>query len=720
MDQTYEAISAFLKSKPSHIFSEIISGVIHSSSSGHPVLIIDTESNLKIWTEAVKACFPEKVLDSRIFEELYLDKNGNKLLIIQPLVQDREELYANVFARTFDFKKNEFSSLGISFKYARLVEYGLLGSDDLLNSLRDLLSKFNYTCLDEDIDGFCELFLIISDENKENDVYTICKALDFINRYGSSDVIREIYESFYPYIQGIIQSPDKDHIKDAAVFAAKAFLSMDSNETVESACAMLCDCLDRLFLWDTGCTCGEAYELITNIMTSRKDIFYSFIINSGRLKTIDSIIKKSPDMDMAAFYMRIAAEALQILGISWQDAESLPYFSPFINSCSNIISRSTDGIAFVVKNLEGDIDAGMTIALLNKIDSKESMDKFVDIYVHKMDRLPSEEQESAREKLCSMGADRLIYEEFLVRLNAADNKEEIFDNWTNGILLKSEEFAQRYFSLVIMAYLKHFKSSEKLFEQCEKILKMLQGKEQYLDLVACQMLVNGMENGLSLDSAMSGKQQLIEYVGRLKKEFGIKTVPDMLFFAEFGMWLEAEGGGGYSLGTILEGMPSIMFLRGYRLRHFQDWCIPMLIPLVKTPEDHRRLVYAFRAGDDIHGFYQRYVKFLCNFLEQDKLNGYNVFLQFVVYFFYYLKGEYRQSDGKSSIHSAGEILREAIYSQPPIFRKRLDMDVRRELRSRRLKTPALWVEIIKQRPLVPRKGLKERIVDLLVKIIRKK
>jgi hypothetical protein len=146
----------------------------------------------------------------------------------------------------------------------------------------------------------------------------------------------------------------------------------------------------------------------------------------------------------------------------------------------------------------------------------------------------------------------------------------------------------------------------------------------------------------------------------------------------------------------------------------------MLIPLVKTPEDHRSLVYAFRAGDNIHEFYQRYIKFVCDFLEIDKLNGYNMFLQLVVYFFYYLKGEYKLSDEKCSIQSAGEILREAIYSQPAIFRKRIDMDVRRELRARRLKVPALWVEIIKQRPLVPKKRFMDRLKGILAKIHRKK
>lgn len=721
MNQAYDDISVFLKNKqPSNIFFEIISGIIDSSSSGQPVLIIDTENNLKLWTDTVKACFPEKVLNSRTFEKLSLDKEGNKLLIVQPSVQDSDGLYTNVFARTFDFKKNKFPSLGRTFKYARLAEYGLLSSEKLLNSMRDLLSSFSYTCLDEDIDSFCELFLIISDENKEHDLEGARKALDFINRYGSSDVIKEIYEIFYPYMDLIIQNSDKDQLKAAAAFAAKSLLSLDSSETVESAGTMLCDCLDRMFSGDS-CTCEEVYELVTALISSRKDIFYSFLINSGRLQTIEALVKKSPDTNMAAFYLRTVAEALQYLDISWEDAKSIPYLGLVINACSNIISRSVYGIDFVLKDLDGDIGIGITITLLRKIDSKESMEKFVDIFVHKMDSLSPEEQETARERLCSMEADRLIYEEFLVRLEAADNKEEIFEHWTDGIFQISEEFSQRYYSPAIMAYLKHFKSSVKLFEQCEKLLEGLQGKEQYLDLVACQIIVNGIENGLSLDSSMSVKKQLIEYVRKLKEEFGIKTVPDMLFFADFGMWLEAAGGGGYSLGTILEGMPSIMFLRGYRLRHFQDWCIPMLIPLVKTPEDHRRLVYAFRAGDDIHEFYQRYMKFLCNFLDldQDKLNGYNVFLQFVVYFFYYLKAEYKQSDGKSSIHSAGEILREAIYNQPEIFRKRIDMDVRRELKSRGLRIPALWVEIIKQRPLVPKKGFVERLRDFIIKVLRK-
>lgn len=722
MGHTYEEISAFLKSKPSHIFSEIISGIMDSSSSGHPVLIIDAEDNLKLWTEAVKACFPEKVLNSRTFEELHLDKEGNRLLIIQPSVHNNEDIYTNVFARTFDFKKNKFPTLGRNFKYARLAEYGLLSSKELLDSLRELLSSFNYTYLDEDIDSFCELFLIINDDNKEHDPEAAWKALDFTNKYGSPSVMKEIYEPLYPYMDGIIQNSDKDRIRDAAAFAAKAIFGMDSSRIMEGAGAMLCDCLDRLLSEDIGCTCGEAYELITSLMSSRKDIFYSFLINSGRLQTVGSRINKSPDsnINMAAFYMRMAAEALQCLNISWEDGKALPYFNWVINICSHIISHSAYGMEFVLKDLEGEIEAGITIALLEKMDSKESMDKFVDIFVHKMDSLPSEEQKAAREKLCSMGAYKLIYEEFLARINKADNKEELFGQWTSFIFQSPDEFSQRFFSPIITAYLKNFKSKEKLFEQCEKILDKLQGKEQYLDLVACQMLVNGIENGLSLDSTMSGKKQLIEYVRRLKKEFGIKTVPNMLSFADFGMWLEAWGGGGYSLRTILEGMPSIMFLHGYRLRHFQDWCIPMLIPLVRTPEDHRRLVYAFRAGDDIHKFYQRYIKFVCNFLDQDKLNGYNVFLQFVVYFFFYLRGEYRQSDGEASIQGAGEILREAIYSQPDIFRKKLDMDVRRELKSRGLRVPSLWAYIIKQRPLNSKKEFKDRLMDLIMKAFGKK
>ena len=234
------------------------------------------------------------------------------------------------------------------------------------------------------------------------------------------------------------------------------------------------------------------------------------------------------------------------------------------------------------------------------------------------------------------------------------------------------------------------------------------------------MLINSIEGGLPLDKTLSGKRELIEYVRRLKKEYGIKTVPDMLFFADFGIWLETAGGGGYSLNTILEGMPSIMFLHGDRLRHFQDWCIPMLMPLVKTPEDHRSLVYSFRAGDHVHEFYQKYMKFVQDYLEEDKLNGYNVFLQFVIYFFYYLRGEYKLSDGKCSIQSAGEMLRYAIYGQPAIFRKRLDLDVRRELKARRLKVPVMWVEIIRQSSAVPKKGFMDRLKGVLAKKRRKK
>lgn len=720
MDQAYDDISVFLKKKPSHIFSEIISGVIDSSSTGHPVLIIDTKSNLKLWTEAVKLCFPEKVLSSRTIDELYLDKKGNKLLIIQPSLQDSEELYTNVFARTFDFKKNEFPSLGRSFKYARLAEYGILKSQDLLNSMRDLLSSFSYSLLDEDIDSFCELFLIVSNENNEHDLEEVRSALDFINSYGDAAVMEEIYEPFRPYMEGIIKNSDGEQLKSAAAFAAKAMLCTDGSIPVESAGAMLCDCFDRMLSEEECFTCEDVYELLTTVLSDGKDLFYSFIINKGRLQIMESALRESSNRHKAAFYMRTVVEALQAQGYSWEEAGGLPHLSTLINSCSNILCSNAFGMEFVLEGLKGDIGTGIIAALLKKTDSKEAMEQLVKVFVRKMDSMSLEEQEFSREKLCFMEAGRLIYEEFLVRLEGSDNREGIFEQWRSGIFQSSEEFLQDYCSPAIMSYLKYFRSPGKLFQQCERLLEWLVDKEQYLDIVACQMLVNGIENGLSLDGAMSGKRSLIEYARRLKKEFGIKTVPDMLFFADFGMWLEAEGGGGYSLGTILEGMPSIMFLKGYRLRHFQDWCIPMLMPLVKTTEDHRRLVYAFRAGDDIHEFYQRYIKFVSDFIEQDKLNGYNAFLQFVVYFFYYLKGEYKQSDGKYSIKSAGEMLKEAIYNQPSIFRKKLDMDVRRELKARRLKVPALWVEIIKQKPLVPKKGFMDKLQDFLVKHLRKK
>ena len=723
MEQFYEEISDFLKKKPSHIFSEIISGVIDCSSSGHPVLIIDTKNNLKLWSRAISACFPEKAISSLEFHELSLDRKGNKLLVIQPSAKEGEELCTNVFARTFDFKKNQYCKLGRSYKYARFAEYGMLSSTGMMDSMRELLSRFSYTCIGEDIDSYSELFLLISDHQKEPDYDGVRKALDFINSYGDSAAMQEIYAPFQTYLSGLMNSTDKEQLKAVASFGVKALKSLGESITLESAASILFECFDDMLSEDTGYTASECYHMFSTLLLweeALKSQLFEFSVSKDRLETMDSLMRKCPNGERAAFYMRLIEEALGILGYSWKKGEKLPRMKTLIDSCSCTLTQNVHGISFVTRGLKGDIGTGIMLELLNRADSKEAMNQLVEGYICYMDSLTAEEQMEARRKLCSLGGARIVYEEFLRRLEAADRKQEFFEKWTAELFSSSEEFAQSYYSPVIMEYLKNFKSPRKRYEQCERLLEELLDKEQYLDLVSCQMLVNGIENGLPLDSTMGGKRRLIEYVRKLKGEFGIKTVPDMLFFADFGMWLEETGGGGYSLGTILEGMPSIMFLHGDRLRHFQDWCVPMLIPLVRTPEDHRSLVYAFRAGEHIHEFSERYMKFVCEFLEKDKLNGYNVFLQFVVYFFYYLKAEYKLSDGKTSIQNAGELLREAIYSQPAIFRKKLDIDVRRELRARRLKVPVLWVDIIKQRSYVPQKRFMDRLKGSLAKACRKK
>ncbi len=719
MEQTYDDISSFLKKKPSHIFSEIISGVIDSSFSGHPVLIIDTKNNLKLWTEAVKACFPEKVISSRKFEELALDKKGNRLLVIHPPLME-EELYTNVFARTFDFKRNEFPGQGRSFKYARLAEYGLLSSGELLDSMRELLSSFSYSCIGEDIDSFCELFLIISDQEKKPDYEGVTKALRFVNKYSCPKAIKEIYKPFRPYMEGLMEGSDKEQLMEVASFGAKALESLGEAISLESAACVLCECLDRLLSEETGCTASEAFQLLTGLLPSKRAAFDSFLINGKRPEAMCNLMRMDPNIERAAFYMRITGEALQSQALSWEQAESNTHINSLISSCSNALAQKAYDINFVTEPLKGDVEVGIILSLLKCISSREALDKLTGSFVNNMDKLPPEGQEAARQELCEMGGARLVYEEYLVRLEASENKQKLFEQWCSGVLLGTPELSQEYYSPVLMAYMKMFKSPWKLFEQCERLLPELAEHDQYLDLVACQMLINSIENGLPLDKTLSGKRELIEYVRRLKKEYGIKTVPDMLFFADFGIWLETAGGGGYSLNTILEGMPSIMFLHGDRLRHFQDWCIPMLMPLVKTPEDHRSLVYSFRAGDHVHEFYQKYMKFVQDYLEEDKLNGYNVFLQFVIYFFYYLRGEYKLSDGKCSIQSAGEMLRYAIYGQPAIFRKRLDLDVRRELKARRLKVPVMWGEIIRQSSAVPKKGFMDRLKGVLAKKRRKK
>lgn len=699
---TFESVSQFIKGKIGGTLKDMINAVIEHKETNKRLIICDSKDNVPFWIGAIQMAFPVYI-SSQISFSTSGNINDEDVLIIG--INDLNDMkdIKTVESKIYLFDLNNYvkSVLEVDYKFNRLVEYSYLVSRESLNLFHEFSKKFNYNSIDAGLDIMYSFYSIVSYGIGNMEESDVVSAINFASEFILKDSIEDILiklQSVYDKISRELNIKTAEHMLK---FVFKGIQNTEDVFIINSVCKFMFYTFDNVVFEenDSGYKAMlNLYDDIIKLANNRADNIRKYFLNSDKLEYITYRIIERGISEYAGLYLQLIMKNFIDLEYSWNEIGKEDKSRIFIETSMTYALKSKEIILGVINIISEEEDFLYELVSI-LYDNYNSEDKLWlgKILNTQFKKLKTERLLDIRKRFYFSGKADLIFEEYKEGLKTNQEKTDYFNDYFDNVVYEVPDYGKEYYSKIVYEYLNIMKYNISVDEYL-KIFKNIISNKYEFDDDNITLLIKNFEDRCNLNMPDEEIQGLLINIDKLKIDKGIKTCPDILSIIIFGIYIYEINIDKhlYSIKDITRKKMKIENLDGERYKQCLKWCIPKIIEFVNLPEDNKLINYIFNSNGMDEDYYEEYFNAILGIIDREKDSGYDVLLNFIIYFFYYVEPQYRFIGDKKVISKVITGVANLILKCPVEYISKVDNDIREEFSDKGLSTPILWNELYKK------------------------
>lgn len=590
---SFEQVSDFLKQKVNNkIFElrmskikDILNALIDYKNSHKPVMFCDAKENLPFWIAAVKMSLPKKVASTLVFRSYESDKSSdfdNCLIFIdaeEERMNPKNHSEDDPMVVVFNFAKGTSPRVIFNSKYSELAQVGYMLNDQSFYMFQNFVDEFNYAKLGPDIDSCLELFYLINNGIEYMDYNSIESAMNFIDKYA----IKETYKMLLQKMNVVVTRVGFDIESRTAFILASTMINMAGKLGEDVFYNMVCkffySYLQSLLAKTDESKITVVYKFfndIKNLEFNDAGKFAAYSLGEENVRKLSSYVSDY-DSKYAKFYLSIVLDIIKSSSIQLVDNH---LFEDFVGNCADRLVKNNVDLRTIISGFTGNLNYMSSLIALyySKALDNEAMRKdAVKFYLEKLEENGDKANEIRNIIFNSPKGKDLIFDEFAVKLNSCDKKDEFFWSYSVQVFDNIKGFKEKYFSEVIHSYLNLIKETPIYMEECLKIINMAAKNQVELSNDMLTSIIEDYENQIPLSVTDKETKAVMVNLSNIKKTRNIITVNNISALTEFGMKLETVTSYKELLSLLTGNIPDLMKVSENKYREFLEWTIGLLL-----------------------------------------------------------------------------------------------------------------------------------------------
>ncbi|MGH4122405.1 MAG: hypothetical protein ACREV6_05695 [Clostridium sp.] len=665
---TLESVSEFLKgasvTKRSKSFKNMMDAVIEYHKEHKKIIFCDTNENNAYWIAAAQMCLPLKLSKLLTFTTYSNDCENTNYIICGSSVEGTKINFKdcnNIYKyNVFDFINGYSSDLNHDFKFSKLAQVGLSISKDSLLPFIDFIDKFDYEVLDDEIDDCLYLYNMAKKGIEKMDTDSIIKGIDFVNNYGSIDTCKQIFIQIEPMLKKISGEVDIHSAEVISKFLFNIAIRTKNEIYIKNAFEFFFDALYFMVVDRENIQLEEIIELhdkIRAINSNKIDEFITYSFDSYRIDEL-YIYMEGAKARHAQFYLYTLFGNFIFYSyrtcsiISWKSIITNTALVKFIDRCIDILSFNKDEMKYITKSIYKNEEyfSNFIIMCYKNAAVNEAAEK-EKIVLQLLKEAKQENDETWFLKIRNIlneidGGEELLFRYFVHELNCAQDKSEYFWGYCHSVFNKTPRYKRKYFSKAAMEFLNNLENSMEISNESFEILKFILNHclKTTIDESLLYNLINNFEKQLGAAYPEEEIAIIIPAIKDLKNSRDIITEPDVTGLICFGMNLEK----GTNVIKTVCGKVKLNFdcMDRHTYRKYICWYLSNIYINGVNEDlkvDYQRITDTTCLGAYEEIYYEALLKTLEDILNEEKiykknlkdnkLEGYEVFFDFLIYLF---------------------------------------------------------------------------------------
>lgn len=665
---TLESVSEFLKAtavtKRSKSFKNIMNAVIEYHKEQKKIIFCDNNENNAYWIAAAQMCLPLKLSQSLTFTTYSNDCENTNYIICGTSCEgtkvnfkDCNKIYKY---NAFDFINGYSSDLAHDFKFSKLAQVGLSISKDSLLPFIDFIGKFDYDVIDDEIDDCLYLYNMTKKGIAKIDTDSIIKGIDFVNNYGSIESFQQLFIQIEPILKKISGEVDIHSAEVISKFLFNIALKTKNEIYIKNAFEFFFDAIYFMVVDRENIELEEIIELhdrIRAINSNKIDEFITYSFDCYRLDEL-YIYMEGGKARHAQFYLYTLFGNFIFYGymagniISWESIIKKTALVKFIDRCIDILSSNKDEMKYITKSIyknEEYFSNFMIMCYKNAVVSGSREKEKIVVQLLKEAKQENDEVWVLKIRNILIEIDdgkELLFRYFVEELNYAQDKSKYFWDYCDLIFNEIPKYGQEYFSKCVIEFLNSFKNHSDISNEYFKILKfiLIRCIKTTIDESLLYNLINSFEKQLEAVCPEEEIATIIPDIKDLKESRNIVTQPDITGLIYFGMKLQQ----GTNVIKTVCGKVKLDFecIDRHTYRKYLEWYLSNIYingVNMDLKLDYERITDAIYLQVYEETYYEVLFKVLGDILDEEKiykkflrgnkLEGYEVFFDFLIYVF---------------------------------------------------------------------------------------
>lgn len=614
---------------------QMVSAAISYDRDHRSLILSDLQTNIPYWIAAIQMAFPLKLVHNLTFSTYAHDPAGMNVLISGiPRAGSRflfSDTQRNYEYYIFDFDEQNSHVIDSEYKFTKNVDLGYTVSKESLREFHNFIALFDFDFINKELDSIDALFRMarigLEDLNPEQ----ILAAVEFANKYASPVVLGQLSDSLFQIRDSLIDKVDAKSAEIVAKFLFKIARQSSEKKHLETAYRFFFRILDHLIIHYPRPDLEITVNFYCNIMDENRaygEEFAKLALSSGRLKQMTQTISNAKDPLRTEIYFNLAAVTVTSFRYGWDFMmDNHPVFESFIQ-------YSIASLILSEENLKGALSAAakdkdffvqfISFCLARGRIDENAGGVFLNAFIRALADKPTDTAVGIRLKLVQEGHGNFIYQEYLQLLRHSTKRREFFQVYFDQIFSRNLDFMEHYFSRAVNEYLELLPDRE-YFDACSAVID---AAGSINDNNVMKRVVEGFEKGVPMSEPDKKKSRELEKkltsLVEIKKERRIFTVPDITRLVLLGIRLEKAAAYAAQLkisSLIDNGTLSLEQLEKRRVNDYYKWCLPNVIRLVNSSNDHKILFQWFGSSKLDKLFALDYIAELKKVLKEEKESG---------------------------------------------------------------------------------------------------
>lgn len=700
-------ILEFIRSKNPKLIRDMINGVIDFKSSNRGICVVDSKENFMCILGAIQRAFPVRLSKNITFTTCEELKNDRDFILHFSMVSSGCE---NSYI--FDFLREIKAVVEREYKYSELVEIGYYASYQTLKTFHRFMEEFTYEDIDEKIDFSYILFVLLNINAISIQSAEISSALEFLLKYCGENNLQGIFERYFRIFSGMVSRLDRKgaYILSEVIFRATS--NLNNVPAYEEAIKIFFLIVDHLLI---DIEEDNIYELFNRYFdynkTNNKFLKYQF--SDDRIKYILKILSENGMKKEIIFYNQTILKSACELGYSWNQILGIDGMEILLDLSSNQIIESKNDIQEILETASRskDIFIHTLLLLYNRATNDYQISFITERFIDTLDKQEEKVSTTIRREVYRLGGGRLLAEEFVKRLENSINKVEFFKEYLAKVFHNIPDYYNKYFSEAAKAYL-YSLDSEESYKEALSFIELIEENSVAFEVDTIKAVINAFEKGINLDNIDSIKDSMVK-VKKIKRRHGIETYCDITSLLSYIYNLDDDEED-IGIQDAIENLNMyLQRLDDEKARKYLSLCIPKIIERVKSKEDHKIIAGYLFNGDDEGKFIENYILVIESLLSRNSETGYRVFMQFIVYYYFYLEVNCRLLGENEIIEKIENNLMNVISKKDREFLLELDRDIRKEFNENGYSLPVKWDQMFSKS--MESKSFKNKLIKIFKK-----